>query len=159
MQIRIIAVGKLKEKYWQEAIREYSKRMRPYAVVEIIEVAEERISARPSAAEIKQALAKEGACMAKLIPASAYVIPLAISGERLSSEEFAGFLDRLTITGKSRIVFIIGSSYGISREILAKGDFILSFSPLTFPHQLMRVILLEQIYRSMKILKQEPYHK
>ena len=159
MQIRIIAVGKLKEKYWQEAIREYSKRIRPYAVLEIIEVAEERISARPLSAEIKQALAKEGARIAKLIPASAYVIPLAITGERLSSEELASFLDRLTITGKSKIVFIIGSSYGISREILAQGDFILSFSPLTFPHQLMLVILLEQIYRSMKILKQEPYHK
>jgi 23S rRNA (pseudouridine1915-N3)-methyltransferase len=159
MQIRIIAVGKLKEKYWQEAIREYSKRIRPYAVVEIKEVVEEKVSARPSPLEIEQALHKEGVRIAKLIPSFAYIIPLAITGERLSSEELAGFLDQLTLTGKSKIVFIIGSSYGISREILAKGNFILSFSPLTFPHQLMRVILLEQIYRSMKILKHEPYHK
>ncbi|MDD2211731.1 MAG: 23S rRNA (pseudouridine(1915)-N(3))-methyltransferase RlmH [Clostridia bacterium] len=159
MQIRIIAVGKLKEKYWREAVREYSKRMKPYAVVEIIEVAEQRTADHPSPVEIEQVLRKEGAQIAKLIPSSAYVIPLAIAGERLSSEGLSGFIDRLIFAGKSKIVFIIGSSYGISREILEKGDFLLSFSPMTFPHQMMRVILLEQIYRSMKILKHEPYHK
>jgi 23S rRNA (pseudouridine1915-N3)-methyltransferase len=159
MQIRIIAVGKLKERYWREAVQEYSKRMKPYAVIEIIEVAEERVSEHPSPLEIEQVLCKEGLRITKLIPPSAYVIPLAITGEKLSSEELAGFFDRLTLTGKSKIVFIIGSSYGISREIIEKGDFILSFSPMTFPHQLMRVILLEQIYRGMKILKHEPYHK
>jgi 23S rRNA (pseudouridine1915-N3)-methyltransferase len=159
MQIRLIAVGKLKEKYWREAVQEYSKRMKPYADLQIVEVAEQRIPENPSALEIEQALQKEGEQIAKLIPLGSYVIPLAIAGERLSSEELSGFIDRLLVEGKSKIVFIIGSSYGISPEILEKGDFLLSFSPMTFPHQMMRVILLEQIYRSMKISKHEPYHK
>ena len=159
MQIRLIVVGRLKEKYWRDAVQEYSKRMKPYAVLEIIEVAEQRVSERPSALEIEQALQKEGEQIAKLIPSGAYVIPLAIEGQRLSSEELSDFFDRLTLAGKSKIVFIIGSSYGISRKILAKGDFLLSFSSMTFPHQMMRIILLEQIYRSMKISKHEPYHK
>ncbi|NLO75295.1 MAG: 23S rRNA (pseudouridine(1915)-N(3))-methyltransferase RlmH, partial [Clostridia bacterium] len=153
MQIRLIAVGKLKEKYWREAVQEYSKRMKPYADLQIVEVAEQRIPENPSALEIEQALQKEGEQIAKLIPLGSYVIPLAIAGERLSSEELSGFIDRLLVEGKSKIVFIIGSSYGISPEILEKGDFLLSFSPMTFPHQMMRVILLEQIYRSMKISK------
>ena len=159
MQIRLIAVGKLKEKYWREAVQEYSKRLKPYADLQIVEVAEQRIPENPSALEIEQALQKEGEQIAKLIPLGSYVIPLAIAGERLSSEELSGFIDRLLVEGKSKIVFIIGSSYGISPEILEKGDFLLSFSPMTFPHQMMRVILLEQIYRCMKISKHEPYHK
>jgi 23S rRNA (pseudouridine1915-N3)-methyltransferase len=159
MQIRIIAVGKLKEKYWRDAVQEYSKRMKPFADLEIVEIAEQRISEHPSALEIEQALQKEGQQITKLFPPGSYVIPLAIDGKRLSSEDLAAFFDRLLVEGKGKIVFIIGSSYGISREVLEKGDFLLSFSPMTFPHQLMRVILLEQIYRSMKISKHEPYHK
>lgn len=159
MQIRIIAVGKLKEKYWRDAVQEYSKRMKPYATMEIMEVAEQRISEHPSALEIEQALQKEGEQIEKLLPFGSYVIPLAIEGQRLSSEALSANFDRLLIAGKSKIVFIIGSSYGISREILEKGDLLLSFSPMTFPHQLVRVILLEQIYRCMKISRHEPYHK
>ena len=159
MQIRLIAVGKLKEKYWRDAVQEYSKRMKLYADLQIVEVAEQRIPENPSALEIEQALQKEGEQIAKLTPPGSYVIPLAIAGERLSSEELSGFFERLLVEGKSKIVFIIGSSYGISRGILEKSNFLLSFSPMTFPHQMMRVILLEQIYRSMKISKHEPYHK
>lgn len=159
MQIRIITVGKLKEKYWQDAVKEYLKRSGLYAKIEIIEVVEEKLPDAPSSAEIRLALAKEGENIARQILSSSYVIALAIEGKMLSSEELATFMSRLALERKSKFVFIIGSSYGISREILEKSDFRLSFSLMTFPHQLMRVILLEQLYRGFKIAKGEPYHK
>ncbi len=159
MQIRIITVGKLKEKYWQDAVKEYLKRSGPYAKIETIEVAEEKLPDAPSSAEIRLALAKEGENIMRQILPSSYVITLAIEGKRLSSEELAAFMSRRALEGQSKLVFIIGSSYGISREILEKSDFRLSFSPMTFPHQMMRVILLEQLYRNFKIAKGEPYHK
>lgn len=159
MLIRIIAVGKLKEKYWQDAVKEYRKRMEPYTRVEIVEVGEEKLPEHPSAAEIELALTKEGESIRRQIPPSSYVIGLAIKGKMLSSEELSDFISRQTLQGHSKIVLLIGSSYGLSSEVLGNCDFLLSFSPLTFPHQMMRVILLEQLYRSFKIAKGEPYHK
>lgn len=159
LQICLITVGKLKEKYWQDAVKEYLKRLVPYARVKIIEVAEERIQDNPSTAEIRQALEGEGKYIARQIPSNAYVVSLVIEGKMLSSVKLSEFIGQLTLAGKSKLVFIIGSSYGLSRKILQKSDFLLSFSSLTFPHQMMRVILLEQIYRSFRILKSEPYHK
>jgi len=159
MLIRIIAVGKLKEKYWQDAVKEYGKRMEPYTRVEIVEVGEEKLPEHPSAAEIEQALTREGKSIRRHIPPSSYVICLAIKGKMLSSEELSDFISRQTLQGHSKIVFIIGSSYGLAQEVLGNSDFLLSFSPMTFPHQMMRVILLEQLYRSFRIAKGEPYHK
>lgn len=159
MQIRLIAVGKLKEKYWLDAVREYLKRIGPFARLEILEVAEERLPDNPSPAEIELGKDKEGERILKLLSPNYYVIPLAINGQQLSSEELSGLLGRLSLEGKSQLAFIIGGSHGLAREVLQKGDLLLSFSALTFPHQLMRIILLEQIYRGFKILKGEPYHK
>jgi len=159
MQIKVIAVGKLKENYWREAVAEYLKRLSPYARVEIIEVAEEKIAENPSDAEIRLCTAKEGERILKNISLAWYVIPLVIEGSMLSSGELAGFFGRLSVEGKSQIVIIIGSSHGLAPEVLERGNYLLSFSPMTFPHQMMRVILLEQVYRAFKILKGEPYHK
>jgi 23S rRNA (pseudouridine1915-N3)-methyltransferase len=159
MHIKIITVGKLKERYWQDAVKEYLKRLEPYARIEIVEIAEERIQDNPSNSEIQQVLNKEGERIAKQLNPDFYVVPLAIEGRMLSSQEMSSFMGKLALEGKSDMVFIIGGSHGISQEILDKGDFLLSFSPMTFPHQMMRVILLEQVYRGFKILRGEPYHK
>lgn len=159
MQIKIIAVGKLKEKYWREAVLEYLKRLTAMAKVEVIEVSEEKIADNPSKAEIEQAKEKEGDRILKILPPSFFLIPLVIEGKNLSSQDFSQYLGKLSLDGKSQIAFVIGGSYGLSPQVINKGDFLLSFSSMTFPHQMMRVILLEQIYRSLKILKGEPYHK
>lgn len=159
MQLRIISVGKLKEKYWREASGEYQKRLAPFAKVEIIEVAEERLAENPSIAEIERALEKEGERIVRHLPPSFFVIPLAIEGKMLSSEGLAGLMGRLSLEGRSQVAFIIGGSHGLARQVMERGDLVLSFSTLTFPHQLMRVLLLEQIYRGFKILKGETYHK
>jgi len=159
MQIRIIAVGKLKEKYWQEATGEYLKRLKPFAKTEIQEIAEERRPDNPSPAQIAEGKNKEGERILRLLSPSFFVIPLAIEGKQLTSEEFSGLLGRLPLEGKSQLAFIIGGSHGLSQEVLQRGNLLLSFSALTFPHQMVRVILLEQIYRGFKILKGEPYHK
>ena len=159
MQIKIVTVGKLKEKYWQDAVSEYVKRLDPFTRLEIHEIAEERISDNPGAAEIQQGKVKEGERILKLLSPAYFVIPLVISGKQFSSEELSGILGRLALEGKSQLAFIIGGSHGLSEEVVARGNLQLSFSTLTFPHQLMRVILLEQIYRSYKILNGEPYHK
>jgi len=159
MQIRVIAVGKLKEKYWREAVLEYLKRLSPYARVEVIEVAEERIAESPSNTEIRLCLAKEGERILKNLAATCYVIALAIEGKMHSSVELASFLGRLSLEGRNQIAFVIGGSHGLAAEVLARGDYLLSFSALTFPHQMMRVVLLEQVYRAVKINKGEPYHK
>jgi len=153
MQIRVIAVGKLKEKYWREAALEYLKRLNTYARVEIIEVAEERIAENPSASEIRISLNKEGERILNSLAPNSCVIPLAIEGRMLSSVQLAGYFDRLALEGKSQLAFIIGGSHGLAPEVLARGDYLLSFSAMTFPHQMMRVILLEQVYRSFKINK------
>jgi 23S rRNA (pseudouridine1915-N3)-methyltransferase len=159
MKITILAVGRIKEKYLADAIAEYSKRLNRYCRLEVIQVQDEKDSDKPSEAVKKQILTKEAARIAPHIKEDSFVIALAINGRQLSSEELAGKIDSLGISGISNITFIIGGSLGLSDEILKKADMLLSFSKMTFPHQLMRVILLEQIYRGYKIISGEPYHK
>lgn len=159
MQIKIIAVGKLKETYWQEAIREYLKRLQAYASVEVVEAPEERLGESPSPAQIGQALQKEGERMERLIGAGTLTIALAIDGEAFSSGQLAGRLERMSLEGKSRLAFLIGSSHGLAPGLIARADLVWSFSRLTFPHQMMRVILLEQIYRAFSIIHGGKYHK
>ncbi|HEX7064401.1 MAG TPA: 23S rRNA (pseudouridine(1915)-N(3))-methyltransferase RlmH [Bacillales bacterium] len=159
MNITIAAVGKLKEKYLKQGIEEYIKRLRPYAKVGVVEVPDEKAPESLSAAEEKQVKDAEGTRLLGKIPSDAYVIALAIEGKMLRSEEIARTLDDLAIYGKSKIMFVIGGSLGLSDEVLKRADLKLSFSKMTFPHQLMRLILVEQIYRAFKISWGEPYHK
>ncbi|GIN63304.1 ribosomal RNA large subunit methyltransferase H [Robertmurraya siralis] len=159
MNISIITVGKLKEKYLKQGIDEYLKRMSAYAKVEIIEVADEKAPEVLSASEMLQVKEKEGErILAKLHP-DTYVIALAIEGKQKSSEELADTLDKLATYGKSKIAFVIGGSLGLSQQVLQRSDEKLSFSKMTFPHQLMRLVLVEQIYRAFRINRGEPYHK
>lgn len=159
MNITVIALGKLKEKYLKDAISEYSKRISAYGKIDIIELNPVRLSDNPSQAEIDTALSKEGEEIKKKIPNNSYVFALCIEGKEESSEAFAKAIGDATLNGKSNIVFIIGSSFGLSPEIKNLSDFKLSFSPMTFPHQLMRVMLLEQIYRAFQINNNGKYHK
>lgn len=159
MKITIIAVGKLKEKYLRQAVDEYKKRLSKYCKLDIIEVADEKAPDNMSLAEEEQVKAKEGNKIIKYIKDDSYVIPLAIEGKERSSEELAKHIESLAVGGKSHITFIIGGSLGLSEDILEKANETLSFSKLTFPHQLMRIILLEQIYRSFRIINNQPYHK
>ena len=158
MKIKILAVGKLKEKYWTDAVHEYMKRLGAYCDPEIIEVREARPTGTGAAADqrIKE---EEGRDILALISKEAYVISLEIKGRKLSSEKLAEKISALALDGKSEIVFVIGGSIGLSPEVSRRADFALSFSDMTFPHQMMRVILLEQIYRSFKIIRGETYHK
>ena len=149
MKITLLTVGKIKEKYFTMAIDEYKKRLGRYCKLEIIEVADEKTPDNASEHEEDIIRAKDGA----------YVISLAIQGKQYSSEEFADKIDKLGINGVSHIIFIIGGSIGIDKDILKKSNELLSFSKMTFPHQLMRVVLLEQIYRAYRINAGEPYHK
>lgn len=159
MNISIITVGKLKERYFKEAVEEYSTRLSKYCKLDIIEVPDEKAPENLSPAQELIVIQKEGQGILKHVKEDAYVIALAIQGRQLSSEKLSDFISDLGIKGRSSIAFIIGGSLGLSDEVLKKADFKLSFSPMTFPHQLMRVILLEQIYRSFRIIKGEPYHK
>lgn len=159
MNITIAAVGKLKEKYLKQGIEEYIKRLRPYAKVGVVEVSDEKAPESLSAAEEEKVKNAEGARLLGKIPSDAYVIALAIEGKMLQSEEVARKLDDLATYGKSKIMFVIGGSLGLSDEVLKRADLKLSFSKMTFPHQLMRLILVEQIYRAFKISRGEPYHK
>lgn len=159
MNIDIIAVGKIKEKYFRDAIKEYTKRLGPFCKLNIIEVKEEKAPENLSDVELNQILKKEGDRILSKIKPSNYVISLCIEGDEWSSEEMAAEIERLMVQGKSRITFIIGGSLGLYDKIKNKSDHLLSFSRLTFPHQLFRIVLLEQIYRSFKIIRNEPYHK
>ena len=159
MKISILTVGKIKEKYLRDAIAEYSKRLGRYCKLEIIEVADEKTIEQASVNEINIVKEKEGERLIKNIKDDAYVICLAIDGKQLDSVELSNKMDYLALKGKSHICFIIGGSLGLSDEVLKLSDLKLSFSKMTFPHQLMRVILLEQIYRSYRISNNEPYHK
>ncbi len=159
MKVNIIAVGKLKEKYWLDAVREYSKRLGPYLKLQITEIADVRAPERLSDREQDQVRDQEGAKILDQIRDQDYVIALAIEGREHTSEGFAQMLDQLLTQGRSEITFVIGGSLGLSRAVYERADYQLSFSQFTFPHQLMRVILLEQIYRAMKINRGEPYHK
>lgn len=159
MNITILAVGKLKEKYWRDAIAEYSKRLKSYCNLQIIEIKESPLRANPSAADEEAVKIAEGGDILNKIKPSDYVVTLEIKGKGLSSEALAQKIEALAIDGKSSIVFVIGGSLGLSAEVSSRADFKLSFSAMTFPHQMMRVILLEQIYRSFKINRHEAYHK
>ena len=159
MKITVITVGKIKEKYLKDAIDEYVKRLGRYCKLEIIEVADEKTPDDASSASEDTIRAKEAERILKYVRDDAYIITLEIKGKQLSSEELAEKIDKLGVQGKSHIIFIIGGSIGLGEEVLKKSDFALSFSKMTFPHQLMRVILLEQIYRSYRIICGEPYHK
>ena len=159
MKITVITVGKITEKYLKDAIAEYSKRLSRYCKLEILEVADEKTPDGASEIVEENIREKEGERILKLIKEDAYVITLEISGKMLTSEELADRIETLGIQGKSHLVFVIGGSIGLGREVLRRSDYALSFSKMTFPHQLMRVILLEQIYRSYRIINGEPYHK
>ena len=159
MKITICCVGKVKEKFYVQAIEEYSKRLSRYCKLEIIEVQDEKTPDNASENLNLQIKQKEGERILSAIKDDAYVCALAIEGKILDSVELSHKIDRLGIEGKSNIVFVIGGSLGLSKEVLDRADYYLSFSKMTFPHQLMRVILLEQIYRSYRIIKGEPYHK
>jgi len=159
LNIRIIAVGKLKEKYLKQGIEEYAKRLSRYCKVEILELEDEKAPENLSLAEEALVKQKEGERIEKALRQGAFSIALAIDGERLTSEEFAKKLSDLALKGVSFIDFIIGGSLGLDQRILAKADMKLSFSTFTFPHQLCRLILLEQIYRAFRINRGETYHK
>lgn len=159
MKITVLAVGKIKEKYFTDAIREYSKRLSRYCKLEIIEVADEKTPDNASRHEEDLIRGREGERLKKYIKEGAYVISLAIQGKQYSSEEFSAKLDKLGIQGESHIIFIIGGSIGLDQRILKESRELISFSKMTFPHQMMRVVLLEQIYRGYRIMKGEPYHK
>ncbi|MED1471488.1 23S rRNA (pseudouridine(1915)-N(3))-methyltransferase RlmH [Bacillus salipaludis] len=159
MNISIVTVGKLKEKYLKQGIDEYLKRLSAYAKVEVIEVADEKAPEELSESEMLQVKEKEGERILAKISQDAHVIALAINGKMQSSEELADTLDKLATYGKSKIAFVIGGSLGLSDEVLRRSNEQLSFSKMTFPHQLMRLILVEQIYRAYRINRGEPYHK
>ena len=163
MKITLITVGKIKEKYLRDAIAEYSKRLSRYCKLEIIEVADEKTPDHASDVVENTIRDKEAERIMKYVKEDAYVITLEINGKLLSSEELSAKINQLGIQGTSHITFIIGGSIGLGKEVdiavLKRSDYALSFSKMTFPHQLMRVILLEQIYRSYRIINGEPYHK
>ncbi|MEH7503430.1 23S rRNA (pseudouridine(1915)-N(3))-methyltransferase RlmH [Neobacillus drentensis] len=159
MNISIVTVGKLKEKYLKQGIEEYLKRLTAYAKVDLIEVADEKAPEVLSELEMVQVKQKEGERILARISQDTYVIALAIQGKLGSSEELAESLDKLATYGKSKIAFVIGGSLGLSEEVIKRSNEQLSFSRMTFPHQLMRLILVEQIYRAFRINRNEPYHK
>lgn len=159
MNITILCVGRVKEKFYREAIAEYSKRLSRYGKLRIVEVDDEKTKENASSVEIDAILRKEGERILKNIRENDYCITLEIDGKPLDSVALSKKIQNLGVTGNSNIVFLIGGSLGLSDDVKRRSDFALSFSSMTFPHQLMRVILLEQIYRSFRIMNNEPYHK
>lgn len=159
MQITIVCVGKVKEQFYRDACAEYAKRLSRYCKFNIIEVADEMTPDNASDVQVQAILKKEGDRILAKIPDGAHVFTLEIKGRRYSSEALAGRIKDITVAGKSHIVFVIGGSLGLHADVTAKADEHLSFSDMTFPHQLMRVILAEQIYRCFRINNNEPYHK
>lgn len=159
MNISTICVGRLKEKYLKQAIDEYSKRLSRYCKMEIIEVPDEKTPDNASEKEELLIKEKEGLNILKHVKDNMFVIALDLKGKMLSSEELAGFIKEAGVKGNSNIAFVIGGSLGLSKAVLDRANFSLCFSKMTFPHQLMRVILLEQVYRGFRIINGEPYHK
>lgn len=159
IKISIVSVGKIKEKYIKLGIDEFSKRLSKYCKLEIIEVSDEKAPENLSNKEIMMIKNKEGFSILSKIKDGAYIIALDIQGRSISSEDLADNLERLGIMGKSQLYFVIGGSLGLSDEVLSRADMKLSFSKMTFPHQLMRLILLEQVYRAFRINSGQPYHK
>ena len=159
MKITVISVGKIKEKYFTGAIEEYAKRLSRYCKLDLIEVPDEKTPDGASEGLELQIKEKEGERILQKIPDGAFVVALAIDGKMLDSEELAGQMERWNVGGISHVVFLIGGSLGLAPTVLKRADYKLSFSKMTFPHPLMRVILLEQVYRSFRIRNHEPYHK
>lgn len=159
MKITIVCVGKIKEKFYQDAIAEYAKRLSRYCSLTVTEVRDEKTKEQATETELAMVKDREGERILKAIREDGYVIALAIDGKPLDSVEFSRKIDQLGLGGTSHIYFVIGGSLGLSDAVLQRADFRLSFSRMTFPHQLMRVVLLEQIYRSYRIINHEPYHK
>ncbi|MBT2603072.1 23S rRNA (pseudouridine(1915)-N(3))-methyltransferase RlmH [Bacillus sp. ISL-53] len=159
MKITIITVGKLKEKYLKQGIAEYTKRLSAYANIELVEVPDEKAPENLSAADMDIVKQKEGERILAKVSPDTYVITLEINGKQLTSEQLATHMDQLATYGKSKITFIIGGSLGLGTEVLSRSDYALSFSKMTFPHQLMKLVLVEQIYRAFRINRNEPYHK
>ncbi len=159
MKIKIICVGKIKENFYKEAITEYAKRLSKFTSFSVIEVSDEKTDEKASQKENELVLSKEGKRILEQIGNDDYVISLCIEGKPLSSVDFSKKISEVMLNGYSNISFLIGGSLGLSDEVKKRSDFKLSFSEMTFPHQLMRVILTEQIYRAFKIINNEPYHK
>ena len=159
MKITILTVGKLKEKYWKQAIAEYQKRLGAYTKIEIIEVPDEKAPENMSDKEVEQVKEKEGQRLLAKIKPQSTVITLEIQGNMLTSEGLAKNLQQRMVQGQSDFTFVIGGSNGLHQDVLDRSNYALSFSKMTFPHQMMRVILLEQVYRAFKIMRGEPYNK
>ena len=159
MKITILTVGKLKEKYWKQAIAEYQKRLGAYTKIEIIEVPDEKAPENMSDKEVEQVKEKEGQRLLAKIKPQSTVITLEIQGNMLTSEGLAKNLQQRMVQGQSDFTFVIGGSNGLHQDVLDRSNYALSFSKMTFPHQMMRVILLEQVYRAFKIMRGEAYHK
>jgi 23S rRNA (pseudouridine1915-N3)-methyltransferase len=159
VHIKVVAVGKLKEKYWVQGIEEYAKRLSAYAKLQMVEVADEKAPDNMSAAEEEQVKRIEGERILGHVKPDEYVVALAIEGKLLSSEELATQLNELGTYGRSKVTFVIGGSLGLSSAVMGRADLKLSFSRMTFPHQLVRLLLVEQVYRGYKIVRGEPYHK
>ena len=158
MKVTLICVGKVKEKFYRDAIKEYEKRLGAYIKLNTIEISDEKVKVENDS-EIALAMEKEGNNILSKIKDNQYVITLEILGKSLSSEEFASKIDNLMLTGKSDVTLVIGGSYGLSDSVKKRSDFALSFSRMTFPHQMMRVVLLEQVYRAYRIITGASYHK
>jgi 23S rRNA (pseudouridine1915-N3)-methyltransferase len=159
VHIQVLAVGKLKERYWTEGIAEYVKRLGSYAKVQLVEVPDETAPDAMSPAEERQVREREGERLLAKLAEGAFVVALAIDGEMYTSEQLAARLDELATYGRSQVAFVIGGSLGLSDEVIRRADMRLSFGRMTLPHQLMRLVLVEQIYRACKINRGEPYHK
>ena len=159
MNIAIISVGKLKEKYLKMGIEEYTKRLGSYAKIDLIEVADEKAPENLSDADMEIVKKKEGERILAKIGADTYVIALAIEGKMKSSEQLADDLQSLMTYGRSKVAFVIGGSLGLHEDVMKRSDEKLSFSKMTLPHQLMKLVLIEQVYRAFRIIKNEPYHK
>ena len=158
MKIRIVAVGKLKEKYLREGVAEYEKRLAPFASVDLLETREEYMAENPSEAQRQQTLAKEGERLLRLVPERSFLIVLDVKGKLLSSEVLAKELASLALQGQSDLTFLIGGAFGLSQAVRERADLRISFSPMTFTHQMVRLLLYEQIYRAFKINRGEKYH-
>lgn len=159
MRYRIISVGKIRESFYVEGIKEYLRRMEPYTSIELIDGLEEKTNPRAGNSVIEKILNKEGERILKLIGGDDIVVTLDIQGRSVSSEAFASLLQQFNLSGKPRTSLVIGGSHGLSREVKERANHRISFSPMTFPHQMAVLILSEQLYRGFKILKGEPYHK
>ncbi|QSX07771.1 23S rRNA (pseudouridine(1915)-N(3))-methyltransferase RlmH [Alkalibacter rhizosphaerae] len=159
MKITIVAVGKIKEKFYIQALAEYTKRLGRYCTLNVVEIPDEKAPENLSQAQMVDVLQKEGQKILSKVPSGALVVTMEIEGRTMTSEEFADYMDTCALNGQSHLCFIIGGSLGLHSDVKSISDLSLSFSSMTFPHQLFRILLLEQIYRAFRILRNEPYHK